>query len=370
MLKILRVVGLLLLVQSIGIFYAINRKKNISPYMSLFSQAIILNKFDSFLHMSRGPIPLHGWSNKTEQETVNTPSSTINLRSPSEVLKHGDGIIFLETSDRMQPPALVLCAIESAARVYKNRPVVFFMKGLNGTNTEGTVRRHFSVLSSLRNVYFFPLIFEEVYADTPLLYWYQKIDPKKQPFWNSNSSNGCRLALIWKHGGIYLDTDVISKRAIPSKDFLAAQDYKSSGSSVFGFSGHHYFTLKCMEDFVQKYNGRIWGRQGPSLFTRNLKTFCDLPKFNRAEDVICGNITYFNRQHFYPISFSSWREYYKVWDKMPTFNDSYGFHLWNYMNSDERVTMIPGSNTLVEHLYKEYCPSIYNAVLRNEITYQ
>ncbi|XP_075197139.1 alpha-1,4-N-acetylglucosaminyltransferase-like [Anomaloglossus baeobatrachus] len=270
----------------------------------------------------------------------------------------------------MQPPALVLCAIESAARVYKNRPVAFFMKGLNNTNIEETVRRHFSVLSSLRNIYFFPLVFEEVYADTPLHSWYLKIDPKKQPYWKNNSSNGCRLVLIWKYGGVYLDTDMISTRAIPIKDFLAAEHSKSTGNSAFGFSTHHYFTRQCMEDFVEKYNGTVWGQQGPRLFTRNLKTFCDLPKFNRTEDAMCGNFTYVNPQRFYPILYTSWREYYKVWDKMTTFNDSYALHLWNYMNKYAKLTMVPGSNTLVEYLYKEYCPSVYNAILRNETTSQ
>ncbi|XP_075197673.1 alpha-1,4-N-acetylglucosaminyltransferase-like [Anomaloglossus baeobatrachus] len=367
MLKILRIVVLFLLVLSIGFFYGINRKY-ISTYMSFISRAKILNKIESFLQMSKGSIPLNGCSNKTELETANTPSSTITLRSPSEVLKNGDGIILVETSDRMQPPSLVLCAIESAARVYKNRPVAFFMKGLNNSNIEETVRRHFSVLSSLKNVYFFPLVFEDVYAGTPLQSWYLKIEPKKERYWKNNSSNGCRIVLIWKYGGVYLDTDMISTRAIPIKDFLAAEHSKSTGNSVLGFSTHHYFTLKCMEDFVENYNGGIWGQQGPSLFTRILKTFCDLPKFNRTEDAMCGNITYVNPQRFYPISYSSWREYYKVWDKMPTFNDSYALHLWNYMNSDAKLTMVPGSNTLVEHLYKEYCPSVYNEIFRNETT--
>ncbi|XP_075194843.1 alpha-1,4-N-acetylglucosaminyltransferase-like [Anomaloglossus baeobatrachus] len=366
MIKKLRVVVLLLLVLSIGFFHAINRKKT----MLYISGAEILNKFDSFLQMRKGSIPLHDWSNKTEQETVNTPSSTITLRSPYEVLKNGDGIMLVETSDRIQPPSLVLCAIESAARVYKNRPVAFFMKGLNNTNKEETVRRYFSVLSSLKNVHFFPLVLEDLFGDTPLHSWYLKIDPKKERWWYSNCSNGCRIALIWKYGGIYLDTDMISKRVIPIKDFLTAEVSKYSGSSVFGFSAHHYFPLKCMEDFVDKYNGRVWGQQGPRLFTRMLKTVCDIPKFNRTEDIMCGNITFFNPKQFYPIFWDSWRKFYKVWDKKTTFNNSYALHLWNSLNKHTKYTMVPGSNTLVEHLYKEYCPSVYNAVLRNETTYQ
>ncbi|XP_044146932.1 alpha-1,4-N-acetylglucosaminyltransferase-like [Bufo gargarizans] len=302
---------------------------------------------------------------------MTTPSSTteINvLRSPAEVLKEGDAIIFLETSDRLKLPSLVLCAVESAARVYINQPVAFFLKGLNNTNTEEMVKRHFSMLSHLRNIYFFPLILEEVFTDTPFHSWYKKINPQQEKHWLHVSADACRLALVWKHGGIYMDTDIISLRTLPSLDFLAAQSSGYSSNGIFRFSSHHNFTQKCMEDFVQNYNSKIWGYQGPRLFTHILKKFCDLPNFNSTEDVMCGNITFFNPKRFYPIPYPSWRQYYQVWNKLPTFNDSYALHLWNFMN-DKNIKMVPGSNMLAEHLYKGYCPSTYGAVLRNVSTY-
>ncbi|XP_056419505.1 alpha-1,4-N-acetylglucosaminyltransferase-like [Hyla sarda] len=299
------------------------------------------------------------YSNRTNSTEVK--SVTVNI-TPSEVLKKGDGIIFLETSDRLQPPPLVLCALESAARVYKDRPVAFFMKGLNDTNIEKMVKKHFSVLSTLKNIYFFPLRFEEVFTGTPLHSWYIKLDVQKQNFWLHVSADGCRLALIWTYGGIYMDTDFITMRPIPIQNFLSSEHPQQSSNGIFGFSSHHNFTQECLEDFVQKYDSSLWGQQGPRLFTRILKTFCDIPVFNGTDDVTCANITLFNPQRFYPISYPAWRQYYQVWDKLTTFSDSYGLHLWNYMNS-EKLTMVPGSNTLAEHLYKEYCPSIYAAIL-------
>ncbi|CAJ0966607.1 unnamed protein product [Ranitomeya imitator] len=277
------------------------------------------------LHLGMGQVfnPVNGWEmittisstkassvkENTLLETISTSSSTaenIAPRSPSEILKEGNGIIYLETTDRMQPPPLVLCAIESAAR-------------LNSTNIEETVQRHFPVLSSLRNIYFFPLKMEELFIDTPLHSWYQKltglrgepflccvvsiegrcqtikrrwfgglglvltglrggpflccvvsiegrcqtikrrwfgglglvIDLQKQSHWTHVSSDACRLALIWKYGGMYMDTDIISIRVIPSEDFLAAQSSQFSSNGIFGFSTHHNFTQQCMEDFVR-----------------------------------------------------------------------------------------------------------------------
>ncbi|KAG8580348.1 hypothetical protein GDO81_007261, partial [Engystomops pustulosus] len=290
-------------------------------------------------------------------KTTNTPP----LRTPSEVLREGNGIIFLESTDRMKLPLLVLCAVESAARVYKDRPVAFFMKGLNDTNTE-ELKRLFPTLSSLSNVYFFSLKFEELFTDTPLQSWYSKINPQQQSYWTHVSADGCRLVLIWKYGGIYLDTDVISIRTIPKQNFIAEENSQSSSNGVFGFSPHHLFTQKCMDGFVQNYNSQIWGQQGPILFTRVIKTFCDLPRFNDKEDAMCGTIDILNPQRFYPIPYPAWRRYYEVWNKLPTFENSYGLHLWNYMNNG-KISVVRGSNVLAEHLYKTYCPSTYEEIL-------
>ncbi|XP_077147408.1 alpha-1,4-N-acetylglucosaminyltransferase-like [Ranitomeya variabilis] len=379
MLQSLRFIVLLLILITISFFYGITYKENILPFIFSISGERILN--GSSLLVDNMDNPFHGWSNITTvpstiessfQEkmlfgTSNPPSTTtfnVSPRSPSEILKEGDGIIFLESTDQMQPPSLVLCAIESAARVYKNRPVAFFMKGLNNTNIDKTVKRNFPALSSLSNVYFFPLSMEDILTDTPLHSWYQKIDPQKQSYWTHVSADACRLALIWKHGGIYLDTDVISIRTIPIKDFLAAQSSQFSSNGIFGFSSHHVFTQTCMVDFVKNYDSTIWGNQGPHLFTEVLKKVCEIPKFIDTEDVMCGNITFFNPKRFYPIPYPAWRKYFQIWDRLSTFNDSFALHLWNFMNK-EKLSVAPGSNTLAEYLYKEYCPSTYGTLLRN-----
>ncbi|KAM4693593.1 alpha-1,4-N-acetylglucosaminyltransferase-like [Discoglossus pictus] len=287
--------------------------------------------------------------------------------SPMEILKEGNGIIFIETTDRMEPPHLVLCAVESAARVYPDRPVAFFMKGLKSITTEeeeNRIRNTFPTLSSLSNVYLFPLAMEEVFKDTPLLPWYLKVNPSQERYWTHVSSDGSRLALIWKYGGIYMDTDIISIKQIKIKDFLVAESAPYSSNGAFGFSPRQDFTWLCMDNFVKNYRGDVWGNQGPLLLTRILKQFCSLQGYTAVEDIMCGNITYMNPKRFYPIECSAWESYYRVWDKVPTFDDSYSLHLWNYMNRVKK-TVIPGSNTLVDNLYKQYCPNIYDVLKKN-----
>lgn len=105
--------------------------------------------------------------------------STYRAMNPYTVLNRGNGILFVETTDKIYPSSLVLCAIESAARVYPDRPVVFFMKGLNDiTIEESRIRKYFPTLSSYNNVYFFPLKMGELFMYTPLVSWYKKVSNK------------------------------------------------------------------------------------------------------------------------------------------------------------------------------------------------
>lgn len=161
-----------------------------------------------------------------------------------------------------------------------------------------------------------------------------------------------------------MDTDVISIRPIPEGSFLAAQKSRFSSNGIFGFPARHKFIWDCMENFVLKYNGNIWGNQGPFLMTRMLKTICNLTDFEGIEDHSCQNISFLNPQRFYPIPYPAWGRYYDVWDKNPDFNHSYALHLWNFMNRN-RKAVVAGSNSLAEKLYKTYCPTTYEDLIKN-----
>ncbi|CAH2246415.1 Hypothetical predicted protein [Pelobates cultripes] len=298
----------------------------------------------------------------------NTEDKTLKMLTPDDVLSEGNGVILFEISERMNPPPLVLCSIESAARVYPERPVAFFMKGLpdiDSTDYQTQTRRKFPTLSPYKNIYFFPLRMDELYKDTPLLDWYKKINPKKEKYWINVGADGSRLASIWKYGGLYLDADVISMRPVPHENFLAAETLSYCSNSVFGLNRHRSFTWKCMEDFVKNYKGEVWGYQGPSLFTRVMKQWCVLPPFKNTEDVTCGNISYLNPERFYPIPWGAWKRYYDVWEELPSFNNSYSLHVWNYMNRNNEKTMVVGSNTLIENLFQRYCPTTYASLINN-----
>ncbi|KAM5291850.1 alpha-1,4-N-acetylglucosaminyltransferase [Ctenodactylus gundi] len=282
-----------------------------------------------------------------------------------DLLSHGRSIVFLETSERLEPPPLVSCAVESAAKIYPERPVVFLMKGLNDFTqpSSNSSNPAFSLLSAIDNVFLLSLDMNRLFEGTPLLPWYTQINSSTERYWLHVSSDASRLAMIWKYGGIYADTDVISIRPIPEENFLAAQSSQLSSNGVFGFLPHHPFLWECMENFVEHYNSDLWGHQGPHLMTRMLRVWCKLEDFKELNDLKCQNISFLHPQRFYPISFSEWWRYYEVWDPEPSFNNSYALHLWNYMNKG-RKTVVKGSNTLVENLYRKHCPRTYRDLIQ------
>ncbi|XP_066454173.1 alpha-1,4-N-acetylglucosaminyltransferase-like [Eleutherodactylus coqui] len=347
--------------------------KQLKSFSFLLFLAMIGIFFKVILHQNSAHIV--GFFMRKDNLSVAADSSDQIFRSynitPRDVLRQGNGIIFVETTDRMDEPSLVLCSIESAARMYPDRPVAFFMKGLHDIITEDDekkARKRFPSLSSYQNIYFFPLRLEKLFANTPFLPWYEKINPGREVHWTYVKADACRLAMIWKYGGIYMDFDMISIQPIPEDNFVAAEHSRCTTNSVFGLPPHHKLSWEFMENFVQNYKGEVWGNQGPILFTRVVNKYCGFPQFKAIDDLKCANVSYLHPERFYPFAYSDWRKYYEVWKVLPTFNNSYALHLWNYMNG-EKKSMVVGSNTLIEHLYKQYCPSNYEKILHNVTTH-
>lgn len=93
------------------------------------------------------------------------------------ILGKGRAIVFLETSERMEPSPLVSCAVESAAKIYPEQPVAFFMKGLRDSRQlqPNATYPAFSLLSAIDNVFLLPLNMKRLFEDTPLFSWYPQV---------------------------------------------------------------------------------------------------------------------------------------------------------------------------------------------------
>ncbi|XP_030072881.1 alpha-1,4-N-acetylglucosaminyltransferase [Microcaecilia unicolor] len=295
-----------------------------------------------------------------------TPQLLVGL--PPEHFPSNVGIFLAETTKTLEPSFLTLCAVESAARMYPDRPVFFYMNGLSKHMILGENSKHraLPMLSKIPNVHLQPLDFEEMLKDLPLNYWYQKINMSTECLWTLISSHAFRLALIWRYGGIYFDTNVISLKPIPDKEFVVcAYNLTHISNRIFGFPQNHQFLWDCMENFVKSYKGAAWGSKDPQLITRVLKNWCELPKLKNQEDSKCQNISYLHPIRFFPIPSGKQEKYFQTWDSKNTFENSYGLYFFNHMSHRHKQVVV-GNNSLGEHLYIQYCPNTYEILVQNK----
>ncbi|NWI35084.1 A4GAT galactosyltransferase, partial [Sula dactylatra] len=118
-------------------------------------------------------------------------------------------VFFVETSERTNPSYLFTCSVESAARAHPGTRVVVLMKGLANGNASLPNHWGFSLLSCFPNMEIRRLDLVELFSGTPLAKWYLQSDHQKEPYFLPILSDACRTAIMWKFGGIYLDTDFI-----------------------------------------------------------------------------------------------------------------------------------------------------------------
>ncbi|XP_043940104.1 alpha-1,4-N-acetylglucosaminyltransferase-like [Protopterus annectens] len=289
------------------------------------------------------------------------------LRDSSPITKVSP-VMFVETTETLTPQPLVICSVESAARIYQDRPVHFLLKGFrNRSCLQSTTEcPGLKLLTDFPNVQLLHLDPKVVLKDTPLAAWYNEDKIYKENYWIWILSDAYRLALVWKYGGIYFDTDIINIKKVSEENFVVCEEVNYLYNAAIGFHQHHPYIMDCMADFVLNYNGAIWGHQGPHLFTRVMTKSCPIPNYSKVLDFSCDirNVTIMHQFRFYPIHWTQWGKYFEVWKETPTFGDSYGLHLWNYMNREAKKRVVLESNTLVENLFIKYCPSTYDILVK------
>ncbi|XP_078266078.1 alpha-1,4-N-acetylglucosaminyltransferase-like [Rhinoraja longicauda] len=279
-------------------------------------------------------------------------------------------ILFVESTDNVKLKPLTVCSVESAARLNPHKQIYYFMKGFSGKLSQYPELEYKSIplLSSVKNVILLPLNSTELFEDTPLKGWHQKVNPEKERFWTHVFADGCRLALLWKYGGIYLDTDIISMRPMPFANFTCPEHAGAVSNGAIGFPHrHHPFMWNCMEDFVANYIGHVWGQQGPRLLTRVLKRWCQTDNLATFIGKECNGISLWIPDRFYPIPYPAWKKYYTPWKKKDiewTFSATYGAHVWNFMNSNNKKKIVAGSGSLIEHFFQLYCPTTYKNLIQ------
>jgi lactosylceramide 4-alpha-galactosyltransferase len=93
---------------------------------------------------------------------------------------------------------------------------------------------------------------------------------RKGPYWYANEANLLRLLLLYKYGGIYMDTDMIVVRPLDTlgNNIVGWQGANTLNNAFLKFEKNNIFLRASLENFVKHYSGRYWGHNGPDLLTR------------------------------------------------------------------------------------------------------
>lgn len=189
-----------------------------------------------------------------------------------------------------------------------------------------------------------------LFKDTPAESWFDefkrgKTDPGEVSL-AQNLSNLIRLAVLYKYGGVYLDTDfIVLKDFSGLRNSIGAQSVDAFGNwtrlnnAVLVFDKNHTLLHKFMEEFTSTFDGNRWGHNGPYLVSRVVE------RTPKGQDC---NFTVLPRMAFYPVD---WTRIAGLFAKPVTRANSkwveaklaqlggvsYGVHLWNKESSRLRI---------------------------------
>ncbi|KAC9975348.1 hypothetical protein E3N88_37171 [Mikania micrantha] len=182
-----------------------------------------------------------------------------------------------------------------------------------------------------------------LFKNTMAEYWFMKLtngdlDVGYVPL-GQNLSNLIRLCLLYKFGGVYLDTDVlVLKNFSKLKNSIGAQTidldskkWSRLNNAVMVFDKMHPLVYKFIEEFSLTFDGNKWGHNGPYLVSRVVSRLQDRPGYN---------FTILPPIAFYPVNWNRVRNLFRgakneadaKWLRgkfKQIGSQSYAVHLWN-----------------------------------------
>ncbi|XP_066962854.1 lactosylceramide 4-alpha-galactosyltransferase-like [Macrobrachium rosenbergii] len=177
--------------------------------------------------------------------------------------------IFLqESSCNPKPSYRVWCAVESLAQQNPDALVWYIMTSPVADQSDDLAPSLTQIYKNLRVA---KVDLKTVFSNTPLEDIYTAGLWRKNNTWPEiNLADIMRLAVVWKMGGLYADSDVVCIRQVTQlTNMIAWQEGFTLGSGVFHFSRHHPVLKLVMEYIKDNFQPEKWGSSGPIVFTRS-----------------------------------------------------------------------------------------------------
>ncbi|KAK4771306.1 hypothetical protein SAY87_031838 [Trapa incisa] len=263
----------------------------------------------------------------------------------------------------------------SPARSFKNRDFLA-IDSLFSSNPRGCLliisrtmdtRRGYSILKPIIDRGFKVLAVTPdlpfLMKNTPTESWFEQLrSGRRDPggYIVQNLANLIRFAMLYKYGGVYLDTDFIVL-----KDFSGLRNVVDSqtqevdtknwlNGAAIAFDVGHLLLKAFLEEFANTYNGNRWGNNGPHLMTRVIQ---------RTESTPECNYKVLQPEAFYPVDWVKIKRLFrgtvteadKRWAKQLLAElengDTYGVHLWNKLTVGMKIEV----GSVVGRLMEQHC---------------
>ena len=170
-----------------------------------------------------------------------------------------DNIFFLRMTNETTLSTIERCALASAVLKNPSKRVNLFSNSISCDLLQTTAHADIHLIRF--NV-------SSVYDGTPFEEWFHRRD-WDVAFRGVHLTDSFRLVLLYRFGGVYMDTDVISYRSLDGIGVtIGLEDPWVINNAVMSFPRGHAFVYQLMHDFVLRFRSDFWGWNGPRLITR------------------------------------------------------------------------------------------------------
>lgn len=302
----------------------------------------------------------------TINQTINRVGTTLGL-----VKNRGFGTmnktIFLIDSIRPADGVLKLsprqaCAVESAAKNNPNWNVVLFTLD---THILDAPTSNTSALRTYSNIKIVNTTVEKMVNGTIAESWVKtgSLTTSKYPV--VHYSDFLRLFILYKYGGVYLDTDFIVLKSLDPilPNFSVAETLYWVASAAIGFTTDgfgHFIIQHLVSEFMNTYNGSVYAYNGPGLLTRFSQRLCYTTATANMTRDNCFDFEVLPTKTFYPIGYDAYPPLFNetlLNQTMDMVKDSYAMHAWNGLIGGSHLKV--GTKSALGVMAEQNCPKIY-----------
>ncbi|KAI3456302.1 hypothetical protein Pfo_012965 [Paulownia fortunei] len=202
--------------------------------------------------------------------------------------------------------------------------------------------------------------FNYLFKNTAAQAWYNQlkrgnVNPGEVSL-GQNLSNLLRIGLLYRFGGIYIDTDIIVLKSFGElRNVIGAQtvdlatgNWSRLNNAVIIFDEGHPLLREFIEEFALTFDGNKWGHNGPYLVSRVVSRLSGRPGYN---------FTVLPPMAFYPVDWSKIGSLFRGPSSLShskwllaklrqIHSQSFAVHLWNKQSRQFKVE----KGSIIQHI--------------------